>query len=1089
MTGGKHDNNGTSGLSRRMNRNPASNADDEISVSELMRIIRNAIVRVQLHKQNEVFGGGELSVSVRLLDALFEKASKLEMLPEDENRSRAFRTLMLEVAAAFRQFGADSISDLLDVVCGKRFRIEAQQTFDVARYEVLSNHARPMGYKIMAWKPDSKRGESRPLRKNRIVEDWMIAESARDLDCFDLARTSASFPLKVYGLKFAIQQPQLRRTIIVSATVDDVPLKCANYDFVVRRLRELTENIPSDPDFEGETFPKFKDSITLKECLVYDDQELYTRFTGYMNQVVLIKQKTIQQVTKEFLANELYGQRNTLVQLLLRSNEREYQYLAYLLYDLLSSDANGTIDTREQALLFDSLPWNVKQYFREAMRQTITYTNELANFENSRIPLEQQICLLKAGDDVKEKAMQKLKEVKSKSEDSGSKARQFLEGLLRIPFGIYREEPVLKIIKECVTTFDDMVRSITNAGLPPPSFKVKETYTPMDMRKYTSLLREQYLSSGSTSFLGQIEAYLLSAKRHTLIGHVCAANALIKKKSIDYPRLKHSGCRVNEMKDSLIAFAESFRGDATIMGELGALCGVPKAVQTCFSSLSKGLDDIQKRTSEVCEYMTNARGILDNAVHGHPEAKRQIERIIGQWANGEKAGYCFGFEGPPGVGKTSLAKKGISNCLQDEDGTPRPFAFIAIGGSSNGSTLDGHNYTYVGSTWGRIAEILMDKKCMNPIIFIDELDKVSRTEHGREIIGILTHLIDPTQNDVFEDKYFSGVELDLSKALFIFSYNDVSAIDSVLLDRIHRIKFQHLSLEDKLIVSRKHLLPEILGNMGLGDEVHVSDETLSYIIDRYTAEPGVRKLREILFEVIGEINLDILRSCEPPEMPIEITADDIRTKYLKDRHEVKPQNIGSSPRIGVVNGLWANAAGLGGVLPIEARYCPGATAHELKLTGMQGDVMKESMTVARTVAWSLLSDAERTETNEKFESTPMKGIHIHVPDGATPKDGPSGGAAITLALYSVMSERPINNKIAMTGEISLQQRVTAIGGLGLKIGGGVRAGITKFLYPKENAKDFDEFWEKHSDDAAYKDIQFVPVETIQDVIKEAMDPQ
>ena len=152
----------------------------------------------------------------------------------------------------------------------------------------------------------------------------------------------------------------------------------------------------------------------------------------------------------------------------------------------------------------------------------------------------------------------------------------------------------------------------------------------------------------------------------------------------------------------------------------------------------------------------------------------------------------FGFEGPPGVGKT-LAKKGIASCLKDNEGSSRPFAFIAVGGSSNASTLDGHNYTYVGSTWGRIVDILMETKCMNPIIFIDELDKVSRTEHGKEIIGILTHLIDPTQNDSFQDKYFTGIDLDLSKALFVFSYNDVDSIDRILLDRIHRVKFDHLT--------------------------------------------------------------------------------------------------------------------------------------------------------------------------------------------------------------------------------------------------------------------------------------------------------
>ena len=186
---------------------------------------------------------------------------------------------------------------------------------------------------------------------------------------------------------------------------------------------------------------------------------------------------------------------------------------------------------------------------------------------------------------------------------------------------------------------------------------------------------------------------------------------------------------------------------------------------------------INSKTETINEFMGQVGSILDSAVHGHKRAKRQVERIIGQWINGEKSGYCFGFEGPPGVGKTSLAKKGIAHCLQDEKGETRPFAFIAIGGSSNGSTLDGHNYTYVGSTWGRIVDILMEHKCMNPIIFIDELDKVSRTEQGKEIIGILTHLIDPTQNDCFHDKYFNGIDLDLSNALFIFSYNDVDAID------------------------------------------------------------------------------------------------------------------------------------------------------------------------------------------------------------------------------------------------------------------------------------------------------------------------
>ena len=159
--------------------------------------------------------------------------------------------------------------------------------------------------------------------------------------------------------------------------------------------------------------------------------------------------------------------------------------------------------------------------------------------------------------------------------------------------------------------------------------------------------------------------------------------------------------------------------------------------------------------------MNNVQFTLNDSVHGHDKAKQQIERIIAQWINGEQSGYCFGFEGPPGVGKTSLSKKGLSKCLVDHNGESRPFSFIAIGGQDNGSTLSGHNYTYVGSEWGKIVDILIKNKCMNPIIFIDELDKVSKTEHGKEIIGILTHLIDPTQNDSLQDKYFNGIDLDL----------------------------------------------------------------------------------------------------------------------------------------------------------------------------------------------------------------------------------------------------------------------------------------------------------------------------------------
>ena len=338
------------------------------------------------------------------------------------------------------------------------------------------------------------------------------------------------------------------------------------------------------------------------------------------------------------------------------------------------------------------------------------------------------------------------------------------------------------------------------------------------------------------------------------------------------------------------------------------------------------LNEIEEDYSTIKTYINSIKDTLDKSVYCHENAKKQIERIIGQWITGEnKASSVFGFRGPPGCGKTTLAK-GLANCLKDENGQPRPFALIAIGGDTNSSTLVGHSYTYVGSTWGQIVQILMDKKCMNPIILIDEVDKISKTEHGKEIIGILTHLLDTTQNDTFQDKYFSGIELDLSKALFILSYNDVSALDRVMLDRITEIKFDALSIEEKIVVANKHLLPEIYKNIGLIDTISFPDDTLKFIIEEYTVEAGVRKLKEILTELCREINLEILKdsnSCfDFNEKTIVVTIDDIKTKYFKEKREVKVYKIHNESRVGVINALWANQMAQGGVLPLQANFIP-----------------------------------------------------------------------------------------------------------------------------------------------------------------------
>jgi ATP-dependent Lon protease len=373
---------------------------------------------------------------------------------------------------------------------------------------------------------------------------------------------------------------------------------------------------------------------------------------------------------------------------------------------------------------------------------------------------------------------------------------------------------------------------------------------------------------------------------------------------------------------------------------------------------------------------------------------------------------------------------------------------------------------------------------MNPIIFIDEVDKISRTEHGKEIVGILTHLLDPTQNDCFQDKYFTGIDLDLSKALFILSYNDVDAIDKILLDRVHRIKFNNLSLEDKIIISNSHILPEVYKKMGLEDVILINDEVIKFIIEEYTIESGVRKLKEILFEIVGEINLDILKNnVNSINLPIIITIDEVKNKYFKDKQEIIVRKVPEENFIGYANGMYATSLGNGGILPIHAKYFPSEQFLELKLTGLQQDIMKESMHVSLTVAWNLTNEKRRKEIRKLYDGENNKyGINIHPGDGSIHKDGPSAGGIITIVLYSLLNNIPIRCKTAMTGEIQMSGDITAIGGLNYKILGSIKAGIKEFIYPKENKKDFDEFYKKYKNDEILNGIKFFEVNHISEAL-------
>ena len=258
---------------------------------------------------------------------------------------------------------------------------------------------------------------------------------------------------------------------------------------------------------------------------------------------------------------------------------------------------------------------------------------------------------------------------------------------------------------------------------------------------------------------------------------------------------------------------------------------------------------------DVChEFMENAKNTLDTCVYGLNDAKLQIMQMMGQWiSNPGSLGTAIAIKGPPGTGKTSLVKEGISKILG------REFAFIALGGAGDSSFLEGHSYTYEGSTWGKIVQIIIDSKCMNPVIYFDELDKISETPRGEEIIGILTHLTDTSQNSQFHDKYFSEIDFDLSKCLFIFSYNDENKVNPILRDRMYRIQTKGYDAKEKLIIARNFLLPKIREQVNFTEmDVIIPDDTIQYIIsngDLSKGEDGVRNLKRCLEIVYTKLNL------------------------------------------------------------------------------------------------------------------------------------------------------------------------------------------------------------------------------------------
>ena len=442
----------------------------------------------------------------------------------------------------------------------------------------------------------------------------------------------------------------------------------------------------------------------------------------------------------------------------------------------------------------------------------------------------------------------------------------------------------------------------------------------------------------------------------------------------------------------------------------------------------------------------------------HFGLKKVKERIIQQIAvmnlKKQQSGSILCFVGAPGTGKTSIGQS-IAKALH------RKYARVSLGGVRDEADIRGHRRTYIGAMPGRIMDGIQKSGVSNPVMVLDEIDKLSVSYNGDPASALL-EVLDPEQNSTFTDHYMNA-PYDLSNVLFICTANTLETIPEPLLNRMEVIQFQGYTATDKLQIARRHLLPKAMQTVGIEPgQIEISDDIIKVIISDYTQEGGVRGLRKRLETLCRAAAVRIVRG---KGETIVVTKENLRD--LLDMHPVYHKQVKESAKPGIVTGLAWTAAG-GEILYIETLLTKGKG--EIVITGQLGDVMKESARIAVTLVKSLFP--EQTAVLEEND------LHIHVPDGATPKDGPSAGITLTTALSSLVTGTPVPPSIGMTGEVSLQGGVNPIGGLPEKLLAAQRAGVKKVFIPADNVDDLRDVPEE-----VKENLEIVPVEEASEVLK------
>ncbi len=455
-----------------------------------------------------------------------------------------------------------------------------------------------------------------------------------------------------------------------------------------------------------------------------------------------------------------------------------------------------------------------------------------------------------------------------------------------------------------------------------------------------------------------------------------------------------------------------------------------------------------------------AQNQLDDDHYGLAKVKERILELISvRVLNPEIKGQIICLVGPPGVGKTSIGRS-IATALG------RNYARVSLGGVRDEAEIRGHRKTYVGSMPGRIINALKQAKCMNPVILFDEIDKMGNDYKGDPASAML-EVLDPEQNSTFTDHYFE-IPVDLSDALFITTANTTDTIPAPLLDRMDIIEIGSYTREEKFHIAKKHLVPKTFKKHGISKNMlKISDKAIYSVIDNYTREAGVRKLEKQIASICRKSAKKIVGG----QKNVSVSPSNIKDflgvqKYL-------PETIAKTNEIGIVTGLaWTSAGGV--TMPLEVIVLEGTG--KIEVTGSLGEVMKESSKIAVSLVRSI---SNKYGIDSDFYKN--KDLHIHAPEGAVPKDGPSAGITMTTALVSALSGIPVKRDVAMTGEITLHGKVLPIGGLKEKSMAAYRAGIKTVIFPKENIPDLEEV-----DEVVKNNINFIPAEKIQTVLENAL---